>query len=334
MKHEKSLGEYLYGFFFTRLKDEMGASDNTIESYQFAFSLLLDFVETRQKKSRNKLLVEDIDDRIVGEFLTYLEVNRKNGANSRNARLAAIKSFFKYISIKEPALVHQCHRIISIPQKRVRSRVISYLNKEELTAMINAADRSTVVGRRDAIIIKLMAETGIRVSELTNLRIDKCNLGLVPKITVLGKGGNERSVLISKAMAKLVDSHIGETSDKNCKYVFTSYKKQKLSRDAIEQRVKKYAVLASKECKSLSDKRVTPHVLRHSKAMTLLKNNQGRTMIKLWLGHKSIKSSEPYIHADTSMMEEGLIAVGNKIKNEKLDRYKPNKDVFAFLQTL
>ena len=334
MKHQKTLGEYLHSFFVTRLKNEMGASENTIEAYKYAFSLLLEFVETRQNKSRHKLMIEDVDDRVVGEFLSHLEVNRKNGARTRNARLASIKSFFKFVSVKDPALVHHSHRIISIQQKRFESRVISYLNEEELTAMIDAADRSTVVGRRDAIIIKLMAETGIRVSELTNLRIDKCHLGLVPEITVLGKGGNERSVLISKTMAKLVGSHIDDTSDKHCEYVFTSYKKQKLSRDAIEQRVKKYAALASKECKSLSDKRVTPHVFRHSKAMTLLKNNQGRTMIKLWLGHKSIKSSEPYIHADTSMMEQGLIAVGNEIKNQQLERYKPDNDVFAFLQTL
>ena len=264
----------------------------------------------------------------------HLEVDRGNSARTRNARLAAIKSFFKFVSSREPQLLNHCHKISSIPQKKFKRKVIGFLNVEELDAIIDATDPDTIVGQRDAVMLKLMMETAARVSEISNLKVSNCQFGAVSTITLLGKGNKERKILISKEMADILKNHIENRTNKEDDPVFSTYKKTKLSRDAIEQRVSKYSYIASKKCPSITETNVTPHVLRHSKAMGLLKKGQGRTMIKIWLGHEKIKSSEPYIHADVSMMEDGLISVGNDTENGELDRFKPDDDTLKFLREL
>ena len=334
MKTTYPLHEYLQNFFEQRLINQMGASPETISTYRYAFILLLRYAQEKLRKPPTKILLNEIDDQFVGEFLMHLEVDRGNSPRTRNARLAAIKSFFKFVSIREPQLLNHCHKIISIPQKRFEKKVVGFLNLEELDAIIDATDSNTIVGQRDTVMLKLMMETATRVSEISELKVSNCHFGTVSTITVLGKGNKERTILISKKMANILKIHIENRTSKENDPVFSSYKKTKLSRDAIEQRVNKYTTIASEKCPSITETHVTPHVLRHSKAMSLLKRGQGRTMIKLWLGHASIKSSEPYIHADVSMMEDGLIAVGNEASNGELDRFKADDDLLKFLREL
>jgi len=228
MKMSYPLHEYLQSFFEIRLIDQMGASPDTISTYRYAFILLLRYAQLSLKKAPTKILLNEITDKFVGEFLIHLEVDRGNSARTRNARLATIKSFFKFVSIREPQLINHCHKISSIPQKRIEKKVIGYLNLDELDAILDATNPNTIVGRRDRVMLKLMMETAVRVSEISNLKVCNCQFGAVSTITVLGKGKKQRTILIAKEMAGILK------------------KKTKLSRDAIEQRVSKYSSIASK----------------------------------------------------------------------------------------
>jgi integrase/recombinase XerD len=326
------LPTYLQRFFTERLATQLKASPNTVTSYRDTFRLLLKFAAGRLRRSPTELLVVHIDADLVGQFLTEIESTRGNSARSRNTRLSAIRSFFKYVAVNEPQLLHHCQRILAMPAKRHEKRVIDYLSRDEIEALIAAPDLATWHGRRDRALLALALQTGLRVSELIGLSCGDIVLGTGAYVRCMGKGRKERSTPIRKDCVKVLRDWLAERGGADADPVFVSNRDQRLSRDAVEQIVRKHVMAATATCPSLKKKRVTPHVLRHSAAMQLLQNGVDRTVIALWLGHESVETTQMYIHADIQLKEKAM-ARTQPVKAPP-GRYRPDDKLLAFLEAL
>jgi site-specific recombinase XerD len=327
-----ALSAYLQRFFTERLGVQMKASPNTVASYRDTFRLLLRYAADRRKKGPTALQIADIDADLVGQFLADLEKTRGNGARSRNTRLAAIRSFFKYVAVNEPQLLQHCQRVLAMPAKRHEKRPIDYLDREEIEAVIAAPDLTTWHGRRDRVILLLTLQTGLRVTELIMLTCGDIALGPGAHVRCMGKGRKERATPIRKDSAKLVRNWLAERRGKTDDPLFISNRGDRLSRDAIEGIVRRHVETASRACRSLRTKRVSPHVLRHSAAMQLLHGGVDRTVIALWLGHESVETTHMYIHADMKIKEK---AIAKTLPVEaKHGRYRPSDKLLAFLEAL
>jgi len=326
------LPAYLQRFFTERLCTQLRASPNTIRSYRDTFRLLLKFAADRLRRSPTELQVADIDAALVGQFLTEIETKRGNSARSRNTRLSAIRSFFKYVAVNEPQLLHHCQRVLAMPAKRHEKRAIDYLSRDEIEAVIAAPDLSTWHGRRDRALLVLALQTGLRVSELINLSCGDIVLGTGAHVRCMGKGRKERATPIRKDSVKVLRDWLSERGGADQDPVFISNRSVRLSCDAVEQIVRKHVLTAAARCPSLKKKRVTPHVLRHSAAMQLLQNGVDRTVIALWLGHESVETTQMYIHADIRLKEKAM-ARTRPVKAPP-GRYRPDDKLLAFLEAL
>jgi integrase/recombinase XerD len=328
-----ALSAYLQRFFTERLGAQMKASPNTITSYRDTFRLLLRYAADQRKKAPTALQIVDIDADLVSHFLADLEKTRGNGARSRNTRLAAIRSFFKYIAVNEPQLLHHCQRVLAMPAKRHVKRVIDYLSREEIEALIAAPDVSTWHGRRDRAMLVLTLQTGLRVMELITLTCGDIALGPGAHVRCMGKGRKERATPIRKDSVKLIRDWLRERRGRPADPLFISNRGTQLSRDAIEGIVRRHVETASKKCPSLHEKRsVSPHVLRHSAAMQLLHSGVDRTVIALWLGHESVETTQMYIHADMKIKEKAIAKT--QPVEAKHGRYRPTDKLLAFLEAL
>lgn len=323
---------YLQGFFTERLGLQMKASPNTVASYRDTFRLLLKFAAADLGKAPTELQVHDIDADLAGRFLTDTERGRGNKARSRNARFSAIRSFFRYVSINEPQLLHHCQKVLAIPSKRYEKRTIDYLTREEIDALVSTPDQSTWCGRRDRTLLVLALQTGLRVSELVNLSCGDVVLGTGAHVRCLGKGRKERATPLRKDCVRVVQAWMAERDGAENEPLFVSNRGTRLSRDAVEQIVRKNVRSACQKCPSLKSKRVTPHVLRHSAAMQLLQNGVDRTVIALWLGHESVETTHMYVHADIELKEKAMA----KTQPGKVTpgRYRPDDALLAFLEGL
>ena len=327
-----TLGPYLQRFFTERLGAQQKASSNTIISYRDTFRLLLKHAAAKLEKAPTDLKVADIDAELVGAFLADIESIRGNGARSRNTRLSAIRSFFKYVAVNEPQLLHHCQRVLAMPAKRYEKRTIDYLTRTEIEAVIAAPDLTTWHGRRDRALLVLGLQTGLRVSELINLLGRDIVLGSGAHVRCLGKGRKERATPIRKDSIKVLRGWLIEHGGNEAEPLFVSNRNNRLSRDAVEQIVRKHVTTAARTCPSLKKKRVTPHVLRHSAAMQLLQNGVDRTVIALWLGHESIETTQMYIHADMQIKEKAMARTRSIAA--KPGRYRPDDKLLAFLEAL
>jgi site-specific recombinase XerD len=320
------------GFFTDRLLRQQRASSNTIAAYRDTFRLLFRFVVPRLASSPTKIATAKLDPRLIGEFLDHLERERGNSVRTRNMRLAAIRSFFRYVSLCEPAHALLCQRIGALPAKRYERRPVDFLDQSECEALIAAADPTTSIGRRDRTLLLVAVQTGLRVSELVHLRREDVVLGPGAHVRCQGKGRKERCTPLRGDAASMLVSWLRERTGRPEEPVFTTVAGRALSRDAIEALVSKYAARAADICPSLGRKRVTPHVLRHTAAMSLLQNGVDRSIIALWLGHESIESTEMYLHADMRMKESALARTGPLAVKPK--RYRPTETLLAFLEAL
>ena len=323
---------YLQRFFTERLATQLKASPNTVTSYRDTFRLLLKYAADRLRRPPTELQVIDIDADLIGLFLADIESTRGNTTRSRNTRLSAIRSFFKYVAVNEPQLLHHCQRVLAMPAKRHEKRAIDYLTRAEIEALIQAPDLSTWHGRRDRALLALALQTGLRVSELISLSCDDIVLGTGAHVRCMGKGRKERATPIRKDSAKVLRDWLTERDGTDTDPVFISNRDARLSRDAVEQIVRKHGLTAERKCPSLKKKHVTPHVLRHSAAMQLLQNGVDRTVIALWLGHESVETTQMYIHADIQLKEKAM-ARTRPIKAPP-GRYRPGDKLLAFLEAL
>jgi len=285
-----SLAPCLEAFFSRRLGQQRQASPNTVAAYRDTFRMLLVFVHDRTGKAPSRLLLEDLDADVVGAFLEHIEKDRGNGVRTRNARLAAIHSFFKHAAYLHPEHAALIQRVLSIPAKRCQRSLVSFLDRDELQAVLAAPDRSTLLGRRDHALLLLAVQTGLRVAELTRLRRQDVHLDDARYLRCLGKGRKERSLPLSRQTAAALRVWLSERGGGPEDVLFPSHRGGRLSSDAVQHLVARHVVVASGRCPSLKGKQVTPHVLRHTSAMNLLQSGVDIATIALWLGHEEIRT--------------------------------------------
>jgi integrase/recombinase XerD len=300
------LAGLLERFFTDRLLRQLAASPHTVAAYRDTFRLLLRFAQQRLDKPPSALLLLEIDAPFVGRFLEHLEKERGNSTRTRNARLAAIHSFFRFAALEEPGCGATCQRVLAIPTKRTDRRLVTSLTRAEADALLAAPDRTTWLGRRDHALLFLLLQTGLRVSELTGLRSGDIVLTAGAHVRCLGKGRKDRCTPLTRDAVALLRAWLAESAGDLDAPAFPSRRGTRLSRDAVERLVTKYADKAGDRCASLRGKRVTPHVLRHTTAVMLLQAGNDRAVIALWLGHESIETTQIYLDADLSTKERAL----------------------------
>jgi site-specific recombinase XerD len=327
-----ALAPLLEAFFLDRLLRQQRASPNTIASYRDTFRLLLAFAEKRLLKAPSALLLSDIDAPFVGSFLDYLESQRNNSVRTRNARLAAIHSFFRFIAIGEPAHSALIQRVLAIPHKRFDRNLVCFLARTEIDALLEAPDRNSWIGCRDHALLLTMIQTGLRVSELIHLKREDVCLERGAHIRCRGKGRKERSTPLSSQTVAVLRTWFKQNAATSSEPLFPSRRDGVLSRDAVERLVKKHAATACKKCPTLINKNVSPHVLRHTAAVQLLEAGVDRSVIALWLGHESVETTQIYLDADLAIKERALDKTA--LPNTKPGRFRPPDQLLAFLETL
>jgi site-specific recombinase XerD len=326
------LSAHVQAFFTDRLLRQRRASPHTVAGYRDAFRLLLRFAKQRLAKAPSRLSLEDLDAAFIGDFLDHLEKARGNGARSRNTRLAAIHSFFHYVSFQEPAHAEQCRRVLAIPSKRCERRQIEYLTGVEIDALLAAPDRATWIGRRDRALLLVGVQTGLRVSELIGLRREDVVLGAGAYVRCEGKGRKQRCTPLRQEAVEVIAQWLRECPVEPASPAFPSSRGGALSRDAVERLVARHQRAAARRCPSLKRKKVTPHVLRHTAAMQLLQHGVDRSVIALWLGHESVETTQMYLHADLRLKEAALGKVTPL--SVQPGRFRPDDELLAFLEAL
>lgn len=327
-----SLAPLLEAFFTERLQRQRQASPHTIAAYRDAFRLLLAFAEKRLEKPPSQILLADVDASFVSAFLDHVERDRGNSARTRNARLAAIRSFFRFAALHEPAHGALIQRVLAIPQKRFDRALVTFLTRAEVEALLAEPDRTTRLGRRDHALLALAVQTGLRVSELTRLRVADVVFGVGAHVRCLGKGRKERCTPLTRQTAAVMRAWLGENHATDTDIVFPSLRRTPLSRDAVERLVSRYADAAAHRCPTLARKHVTPHVLRHSTAVSLLEAGVDRSVIALWLGHESVETTQMYLDADLAMKERALARTAPP--HVGASRFQPRDSLLVFLEGL
>ncbi len=322
----------LQAFFTKRLLRELQASPHTIAAYRNTFRLLLRFATARLGLPPSCLRLTDLDAAFVGEFLDHLERERGNSARSRNARLAALHAFCRYVALAEPAHALHCQRILAIPSKRFERGLVEFLSDEETTALLDVPSTDSWLGRRDRAILLAAVQTGLRVSELTALRRQDVVLGTGAHVRCNGKGRKLRCTPLRHDVVKVIEAWLRERPLAPDTWVFPSLRGGRLSGDAVERLVAKHTAVAQKRCPSLAAKRITPHTLRHTAAMRLLQRGVDRSVIALWLGHESMETTQVYLHADLRMKEQALARTTPS--GMAPSRYQPDDALLAFLEGL
>jgi integrase/recombinase XerD len=327
-----ALAPTLEGFFTERLIGQRQASPNTAASYRDTFRLLLRFASQQKGRPPSRLRLEDLDAPLVGAFLDHLEAQRGNAVRTRNARLAAVHSLFRFAALHHPEHAGLIARVLAIPPKRADRAVVHFLVDEEIDALLGSPDPSSWIGRRDHALLLVGIETGLRVSELTGLRWEDVHLGTGAHLRCRGKGRKERITPLTGAAVATLRAWLKERRGGPTDPVFVTNRGGPLSRDAVEHLLAKYTAVAAEACPSLHGCKPTPHVLRHTCAVQLLRAGVDQTVIALWLGHESVRTTDCYVHGDLSIKERALART--KPRHVPPGRYRPPDTLLAFLEGL
>ncbi len=328
-----SLAPTLQAFFTDRLVKQRRASPFTVEAYRDTFRLLLDFVYQNSRKPPSELGMDDLGAPIIGAFLEHLEYGRGNTIRTRNARLAALHSFFRFASFRHPEHAALIQRVLAIPLKRDDRALVTFLTRPEVDALVAAPNCSSWTGRRDHTLLLLAVQTGLRVSELTKLDCQDVHLDAGAHVRCHGKGRKERITPLTTPIVAVLRVWMRERAGQPGDPLFPTSRGKPLSTDAIALLVSKYAAAAQHSCPSLRTKRVSPHVLRHTCAMQLLQAGVDTSVIALWLGHEQIQTTQIYLHADLSLKERALARTAPP-SVEAPGRYRPPDTLLAFLEGL
>jgi site-specific recombinase XerD len=294
--------------------------------------LLVGFMEERTGKAPSNLDWDDLDEEAISAFLDHLENERGNGARTRNLRLTAIRSLFRYAALRHPEHAGVIQRVLAIPTKHFERAAVSFLNAKEAAALIDAPDQGRWEGRRDRALLVLGLQSGLRISELLGLNCADVVLGEGGHVRCVGKGRKQRAVPLTRSAQQVLRVWMTERTGRATDPLFSTRTGRRLSPDAIERRLAIHAARASERCPSLQKKKLHPHVLRHSCAMSLLQAGVDVAVIALWLGHSDLRSTDPYVHADLSIKERALAVTAPA--SVKPGRYKPSDAVLAFLNSL
>ena len=326
------LAPTLQAFFTDRLIRQRQASSHTVAAYRDTLRLLLIFAAERRGIEPSKLDLGDLDAPLVGTFLDALEHQRGNGVRTRNARLAAIRSLFRYSALRHPEHAAVIARVLAIPAKRFERKLVTFLTEPELDALLAAPDLITWTGRRDHALFGLAAQTGLRAAELVALQCTDIHLGVGPHVNCLGKGRKRRITPLTTGTVAAIRVWLAERGGQGTQPLFTTRTGRALSRDALERRLAKSVARAARTCPSLGNKNVTLHVLRHTAAMRLLRAGIDTSVIALWLGHENVETTQIYLHADLALKERALARTTPA--HVTPGRYRPPDALVAFLEAL
>jgi len=328
-----ALAPLLEAFFLQRLSKQRQASPNTIAAYRDTFRLLLRFAEKKLGKKPSDLLFADIEAPMVTAFLDSLETERNNSPRSRNARLSAIRAFFHYVATEVPEHSALIQRVLAIPQKRFDRKTVEFLTQQQTDALLAAPDTSSWIGRRDHALLLLAEQTGLRVSEISRLtRADIQLEGPGAHVRCMGKGRKERATPLRKETVGVMQAWLKEQSCQTTDPLFPNRHGGFMSRDAVEKRLHKHASKAAASCPSIAKKRVSPHVLRHTRAVRMLEAGLDSAVIALWLGHESVETTHVYLAADLAAKERALAKTAPSLA--AASRYRPPDRLLAFLSGL
>ncbi len=303
------IAPHITSFFQQHLPTERGASAHTVDSYAYTFKMLLEYASDQFEIPPSQLALEQIDASLVVRFLHYLETVRHNGPSSRNVRLAAIKSFMHFMEYREPAALEQIRRILAIPPKKSETRLVKHLSAAEMQAILDAPSPVDRSGNRDRAMLHLCFAAGLRVSELVNLRLEDVELQPQASILVHGKGRRQRCLPLWKVTTAALRAWLAVRGKVPVPELFLNARGQPMTRSGFEYILEKHTQAAAKHCPSLSSKRVSPHVLRHTCALTVLEATKDLRKVSLWLGHAHMQTTEMYTRADPSVKLESLEAM-------------------------
>lgn len=323
----------LGGFFTDWLMNQKKSSPHTISSYRDTFRLLLEYASQKLKKEPSQLKIKELHFDLLSDFLKDLIKNRNVSARTRNARLAAIKSFFRYVAFQEPKHIAFCSRVLAISESKFTRNQINFLSKDELDILLTTQNLNTWVGRRDHVMILIAIETGLRLSELISLVWTDISLkGSSGYIQCLGKGRKERCTPISSDTVKVIHNWKSEMDLSGSEFVFPNNQGTKMSSDCFQKQLKKYFKLAAHQCESFQKKKISPHTLRHTAAMNLLYAGVDITTIAMIMGHESIETTAIYLEENMQMKEDALKKI--KPRKGKLEHFKAGDRLMKYLNSL
>ncbi|WP_132301624.1 tyrosine-type recombinase/integrase [Kribbella sp. VKM Ac-2568] len=323
------LAPLLQRFFTDKLDRHLNASAHTKAAYADTFRLML-YAQRATGIAPSALTLADLDADLIGGFLQHLETERGNSAATRNARRAALRSFFTYASYRAPDAIATISQVLAIPAKRTKKTLVSFLTRPEAEALIAAPNTSTWIGRRDRLLLHLGIQTGLRVSELTSLRADSIQIGPHSQLECVGKGRKQRVIPLQKNTAGLLTAWISELPLTPDGPLFPTTTGTALTRAAVGKLVARHIATAAERCPSLSGKNITPHTLRHTCAMTLLHAGIDTASIALWLEHSTIQTTQVYLHADLELKRRTLERVP-ALDERPPARYQASDALIAFL---
>lgn len=329
------LAELVTAFFTRHLAAELNASPHTIISYRDSFRLFLRSLAELTRRPVTQLTVDDLTPMAILAFLEHLEQKRGNSVATRNARLAALRSFFSYAVTQDPTVTAQAQKVLAIPFKKTRGRILDYLSETELRAILDGPDRSTARGRRDYLGLALLYDTGARVQELVDLCPPHFRLDRLPLVRILGKGRKERIVPLLPATAKLVREHLQETrrQQSDPAPLLRNYRGEKISRSGVRFLIDKYRRQAAAQVPTLRRNGISPHTFRHTKAMHLLQAGVSPVTIKDILGHAHLKTLESYVQADLEMKRRALESCTSPV-DEGFPLYRAEPNLLHWLEQI
>lgn len=333
MKSTPTLAARIECFFTERLMRQRGVSPHTIASYRDTFCQLFKFAQARLHRPPSSLALIDLDAPLVSAFLDDLENTRSVSARTRNLRLTAIRSFFHFIAFEEPAHSAHIQRVLAIPSKRHQKKIVQFLTRPEIEALLEVPDKTTWIGRRDHALLLLAIQTGLRLSELIALDRNSVILGRGAHVRCVGKGRKERCTPLTRHTVGTLRAWLRESCHNDTQALFPTIHGGRLSADAVQYLLAKYAAKAGRLYPSLNEKNISPHVLRHTAAMELLQAGVDCSTIALWLGHESDQTTQTYLHVHLALKEAALEKV-KPLNQRASSRYRPSDQLLEFLNAL
>jgi site-specific recombinase XerD len=327
-----SLAPLLERFFTQRLMQERRVSPHTITSYRDTFRLLLKFAHQQLRKPPSALVLEQVDAPLIRSFLDQIEKQRGVSARTRNLRLSAVHSFFRYIAFELPTHSEQIQRVLAIPSKRFTRTLVPFITRPEVDALLAAPDRRTWFGQRDHAFILLAAQSGLRLSEMTGITREDLVLGRGAHVRVIGKGRKQRCTPLAKPTVSVLKAWLRVPPKGDGHLVFTNAKGERLTVHGVKYMLNKHAARGATACSSLKGKKVTVHRLRHGMAMGLLEAGEDLAVIALWLGHEDVSTTQIYLEATLAMKEKALAKI--KPQSVRSARFRPGDRLLSFLNNL
>lgn len=336
MNGPKELTHYVQKFFQDYLKAHRGLSSNTILGYRDAIKLFLSFLSKHTRSHTARLQLDDLSAKNVLSFLNDVEKTRQCSVATRNLRLSALRTFFGYLVTQDTLHAGQYQRVISIPIKQSSRRMMGYLEVREVKAVIDCIDQNRATGRRDYALLNFLYNTGARVQEACDLRIENIHLEPLPLVTITGKGRKTRQVPLWPETANLLKSYIAECgpSINPQNRVFLNARGQSLTRFGIRYIIRSRIAAAMKHCLSLARKKVGPHTFRHTTAMHLLQSGVDLTVIKNWLGHVNLDTTHAYVEIDLEMKRKALSSCAPVCSKNLQYLIKQNNNIISWLESL